>query len=217
MNLPRIVSPQEWQIAHEELLAKEKAMSRALAALAAERRRQPMVAFDKEYVFATPEGGRATLIDMFEGRRQLIIYQFMMEAGADFRCPGCSAVADNIPHNAHLHARDTTFALVSPAPQDQIQEYRQRMGWDLKWYSSLDNDFNEDTGVGSGFGLSVFLRDGDRAFRTYFTTRRGVEILRNDLLLLDLTPLGRQETWEDSPEGRPQTPPYEWWRLHDEY
>jgi predicted dithiol-disulfide oxidoreductase (DUF899 family) len=217
MNLPRIVSPQEWQLAHDELLAKEKAMTRALDALAAERRRQPMVAFDKPYIFETPDGGKANLVDLFEGRRQLIVYHFMMAAGSDHRCPGCSAVADSIPHNGHLNARDTTFALVSPAPQAQIQEYRRRMGWPLTWYSSELNDFTEDCGVGDGFGLSVFLRDGDRAFRSYFTSGRGADNLRNDLVLLDLTPYGRQETWQDSPAGWPQTPPYEWWRLHDEY
>ncbi len=124
---------------------------------------------------------------------------------------------DNVGHLAHLHARDTSFVLVSRAPIDEIEDFRQRMGWAIPWYSIAEGDFNEDFGVTTGFGLNVFLRDGDRVFRTYFTTGRGVEALGSNWTFLDLTPLGRQETWEDSPDGYPQTPPYQWWRLHDEY
>ncbi|MGW3494845.1 DUF899 domain-containing protein [Streptomyces sp. NPDC001020] len=216
MSLPPIVSPQEWQAARDALLAKEKAATRALDALAAERRRLPMVAFEKEYLFDGP-GGKATLLELFEGRRQLIVYHFMMEPGSDHYCKGCSTFTDNIGNLAHLRARDTTMVLASPAPLAQIEAYRTRMGWTLPWYSSQDSDFNADCGLGGGFGLSVFLRDGDRIFRTYFTSSRGVDRLRADFNLLDLTPYGRQETWEDSPEGWPQTAPYQWWRLHDEY
>ncbi|OIJ88410.1 DUF899 domain-containing protein [Streptomyces colonosanans] len=216
MSLPPIVSPQKWQAARGALLVKEKAATRALDALAAERRRLPMVAFEKEYLFDGP-GGKATLLELFEGRRQLIVYHFMMEPGSDHYCKGCSTFTDNIGNLAHLRARDTTMVLASPAPLAQIEAYRTRMGWTLPWYSSQGSDFNADCGLGGGFGLSVFLRDGDRIFRTYFTTSRGVDRLRADFNLLDLTPYGRQETWEDSPEGRPQTAPYQWWRLHDEY
>lgn len=222
MAHPPIVSVEEWQAARDELLAKEKEYTRALDALAAERRRQPMVLFDKEYAFDTAEGQKVGLADLFEGRRQLIVYHFMMEPGSDHRCPGCSGFVDNIGNLAHLHARDTTFALVSPAPQSQLQPYRERMGWTVPWYTAAYDtpnvDFTADCGVGSGFGLSVFLRaNGDNVYRTYFTTARGVDRLRVDFNLLDLTPYGRQETWEDSPDGWPQTPPYQWVRLHDEY
>jgi predicted dithiol-disulfide oxidoreductase (DUF899 family) len=228
MNLPPVVSEAEWQAAHEELLAKEKEATRARDALAAERRRQPMVRIDKDYLFEGPNG-RATLPDLFDGRRQLIVYHFMFGPNQDVGCDGCSMVADQVPHLAHLHARDTSFALVSRAPQAKIEPYRERMGWDLPWYSSFESDFNVDFGLspetpqegvyqdGETFGLSVFLRDGDEVFRTYFTNRRGVEAVGTVWSYLDLTPLGRQEDWEDSPEGYPQGKPYEWWRRHDEY
>jgi predicted dithiol-disulfide oxidoreductase (DUF899 family) len=224
MNLPPVVSPGEWRAAHEKLLAKEKEATRARDALAAERRRQPMVEIDKGYVFDAP-GGQASLLDMFEGRRQLIVYHFMFAPGAPgwptAGCDGCSMFVDQVGHLAHLHARDTSFALVSRAGLDKIEPYRDRMGWGIPWYSSAGNDFNRDLGItsdgGDTFGLSVFLRDGDRVFRTYFTTGRGVEALGSVWTFLDLTPLGRQETWEDTPEGRPQAQPYEWWRRHDEY
>jgi predicted dithiol-disulfide oxidoreductase (DUF899 family) len=227
MKLPPVVSADEWQAAHEQLLAKEKDATRARDALAAERRRQPMVRID-DYVLEGP-AGKARLVDLFEGRRQLIVYHFMFGPNQDVGCDGCSMVVDQIGHLAHLHARDTSFALVSRAPLAKIEPYKERMGWTIPWYSSFESDFNVDLGLspetprpadyqdGETFGLSVFLRDGDEVFRTYFTRLRGVEALGSVWTFLDLTPLGRQETWEDSPEGWPQTPPYEWWRRHDEY
>lgn len=222
--LPRIVSQAEWQAAHETLLAKEKAATRARDALAAERRRQPMVRIDKDYVFEGP-GGRAQLIDLFDGRDQLVLYHFMFAPGVDgwptAGCPGCSFFVDQIGHLAHLHARNTSFVLVSRAPLAHIQHYRQRMGWTVPWVSSDGSDFNADFGLsteaGETFGLSVFLHDGDKVFRTYFTSGRGVEALGSTWTLLDLTPFGRQESWEDSPPGWPQGAPYSWWRRHDEY
>ena len=217
MKLPPIVSAQEWASAREELLVEEKKVTRALDALAARRRRLPVVEFDKQYAFEGADG-RKSLAGLFDGRRQLIVYHFMMEAGSDHRCPGCSAVADSTPHLAHLHARDTTYVMTSPAPVSQFEPYRLRMGWDIPWYSTAGSDFDTDCGIHGGAGLSVFVRsDDDRVFRSYFTAARGTDPLRNDLALLDLTPYGRQETWEDSPEGWPQTPPYQWWRLHDQY
>ena len=183
-----------------------------------------MVEIDKAYVFEGPEG-EATLLDLFEGRRQLILYHFMFAPGVDgwpsAGCDGCSMVVDNVGHLAHLHARDTSFVLVSRAPIANIESYRERMGWTVPWFSSAGSDFNVDFGVstdrGENFGLSVFLRDGEQVYRTYFTSGRGVEALGSVWTFLDLTPLGRQEDWEDTPAGRPQGPPYEWWRRHDEY
>jgi len=219
MNLPRVVSPTEWQVAREELLAKEKEATRARDALAAERRRLPMVRIEKDYVFEGPDG-RAGLTDLFEGRRQLIVYHFMFGPNQDVGCDGCSMVVDNMGHLAHLHARDTSLALVSRAPLAKIEPYRKRMGWTVPWYSSFDSDFNVDFGVspdtpqadkyqdGESFGLSVFLRDGDDVYRTYFTRDRGVEGLTYAYSLLDVTPYGRQEDWEDSPPGWPQRPTY---------
>jgi predicted dithiol-disulfide oxidoreductase (DUF899 family) len=224
MNLPPVVSPAEWQIASEKLLVKEKGATRARDALAAERRRLPMVLIDKDYDFEGPDG-KASLLDLFEGRRQLLLYHFMfapdVEGWPSAGCDGCSMFVDQIGHLAHLHARDTSFVLVSRASLPQIERYKRRMGWHVPWYSSSGSDFNVDFGVtrddGETFGLSVFLRDGERVYRTYFTSGRGVEALGSVWTFLDLTPLGRQETWEDSPAGYPQTPPYEWWRRHDEY
>jgi predicted dithiol-disulfide oxidoreductase (DUF899 family) len=223
-NLPQVVSRHEWQAAREELLVKEKEATRARDALAAERRRLPMVRIEKEYVFEGPEG-KASLLDLFDRRRQLIVYHFMFAPGVEgwpeAGCPGCSLFVDNIGHLAHLHARNTSLVLVSRAPLANIEPYKERMGWSVPWFSSHGSDFNVDFGVttdeGETFGLSVFLRDGDSVFRTYYTDGRGVEALGSNWTFLDLTPLGRQEDWEDSPEGWPQSPPYEWWRRHDEY
>jgi predicted dithiol-disulfide oxidoreductase (DUF899 family) len=222
--LPPVVSEDEWRRAHDALMAKEKAATRAGDALAAERRRQPMVRIEKTYVFEGVKGNHS-LLDLFERRRQLIVYHFMFGPGAhgwpDAGCPGCSMFVDQIGHLAHLNARDVSFALVSMAPLAKIEAYRKRMGWSIPWVSSAASDFNRDFGMTTDqsqkAGLSVFLRDGDRVYRTYFTTERGVEALGSVWTFLDLTPFGRQETWEDSPEGRPQTAPYAWWRRHDEY
>jgi predicted dithiol-disulfide oxidoreductase (DUF899 family) len=224
INLPPVTSQAEWEAARETLLAKEKEATRARDALAAERRGLPMVRIDKNYVFEGPHG-ESSLLDLFEGRRQLIVYHFMfapdVHGWPSAGCEGCSMFVDQIGHLAHFHARDTSFALVSRAPLQNIEPFKQRMGWTIPWYSSAASDFNVDFGVttdrGETFGLSVFVRDGDDVYRTYFTNRRGVEALGSVWTFLDLTPLGRQETWEDSPEGRPQTSPYQWWRLHDEY
>ncbi len=224
MKLPKVVSDADWRVAHEKLLAKEKKATRARDALAAERRKLPMVRIEKPYVFEGPSG-KATLRGLFDGRRQLLLYHFMFAPGVDgwpdAGCPGCSMFVDQIGHLAHIHARDTSFALVSRAPLANIEKYRKRMGWTIPWFSSAGCEFNVDFGVTKGesetFGLSVFLRDGDDVFRSYFTTGRGVEALGSVWTFLDLTPLGRQEEWEDSPEGWPQTPPYAWWRRHDAY
>jgi predicted dithiol-disulfide oxidoreductase (DUF899 family) len=228
MNPPQVVSLPEWEAAREGLLVKEKEATRARDALAAERRRLPMVRVEEDYVLEGPHG-KATLLDLFEVRRQLIVYHFMFGPSANEGCDGCSMVVDNIGHLAHLHARDTSFALVSRAPSAKIEPFKERMGWTIPWYSSFDSGFNVDFGVspesprptehqdGEMFGLSVFLRDGDSIFRTYFTDGRGVEALGSSWTFLELTPLGRQEDWEDSPDGYPQTQRYEWWRLHDEY
>jgi predicted dithiol-disulfide oxidoreductase (DUF899 family) len=228
VDLPDVVSQGEWEAALEKLRAKEKEVTRAHDALAADRRRLPRVLIEKEYVFQGTDG-EATLPDLFEGRRQLLLYHFMFGANQSAGCDGCSMFVDQVGHLAHLHARDTTFALVSRASFDKLEAYRKRMGWEIPWYSSADSDFNVDLGLsppepqpnqyqdGETFGLSALLRDGDDVYRTYFTTARGVEALGGVWTLLDTTPLGRQETWEDSPSGYPQTPSYEWWRRHDEY
>ncbi|HEY5811190.1 MAG TPA: DUF899 domain-containing protein, partial [Terrimicrobiaceae bacterium] len=178
--LPKVVTRDEWLAARNALLAKEKAATRARDALSAERRRLPMVKIEKQYVFESPNG-KATLLDLFEGRRQLILYHFMFEPKWDEGCPGCSMVVDNMGHPAHLHARDTSRVLVSLAPLSKIEPFKKRMGWTTPWFSSFGTDFNSDFGVttseGETFGLSAFLRDGTDVYHTYFTAGRGVEYL----------------------------------------
>jgi predicted dithiol-disulfide oxidoreductase (DUF899 family) len=223
---PKVVSREEWVGAREILLAKEKDLTHARDALVAQRRRLPMVRIEKQYMFAGPSG-KVGLVDLFEGRRQLLLYHFMFAPGVDgwpsAGCPGCSMFTDNIGQftPVHLKARGVSLALVSRAPIANIEAYRKRMSWPHRWVSSADNTFNVDFGVttpkGEFHGLSVFLRDGDDVFRTYFTTARGSEGVGNVWGFLDCTPYGRQELWEDSPPGWPQSPPYQWWRRHDEY
>jgi predicted dithiol-disulfide oxidoreductase (DUF899 family) len=215
MRSANIVSRDEWLKAHEALLAKEKALTRAHDALAAERRRQAWERVARDYVFDAP-GGRLSLADLFDARTQLIVYHHMLKPADADPCPGCCMVADHIGHLAHLHARDTSLVFVSRAPIAEIEAFRKRMGWTMPWFSTVDG-FNADFGVTSGFGLNVFLRRESEIYRTYFTTRRGMETLGTTWTFLDLTPLGRQEDWEDSPEGAPRTARYRWWRLHDEY
>ncbi len=216
MSLPQIVSPAEWETVHAALLTKEKQATRARDALAAERRRLPMTRVDKQYSFDGPDG-EMRLLDLFDGRRQLIVYHHMLKPGDDDPCSGCSMVVDNFCHLAHLHARDTSLVVVSRAPSAEIEAFKKRMGWPVPWFSSAASNFDTDFGVTTGFGLNVFFRNGDEIFRSYFTSDRGVEALGSTWSFLDLTPLGRQEDWEDSPEGWPQTRPHEWWRLHDQY
>jgi predicted dithiol-disulfide oxidoreductase (DUF899 family) len=219
MKTPPIVSQQEWEAARQQLLVKEKELTRARDALAAQRRRMPWMAVEKQYEFDGPRG-KASLLDLFEGRRQLIVYRFFFQPGvANFPetgCVGCSMMADQVAHLAHLNARDTTLAYVSPASQPDIERLKARMGWDVPWYTITDG-FDADFGVDEWHGTNAFIRDGERIFRTYFVNNRGDEALGSTWSYLDLTALGRQEEWEDSPEGYPQTRAYEWWRRHDEY
>jgi predicted dithiol-disulfide oxidoreductase (DUF899 family) len=219
MNMPPIVSPEEWASAREELLVKEKEVTRARDALAAERRRMPRMAVEKDYRFEGPDGP-VSLLDLFDGRRQLIVYRFFYEDGVkgfpEHGCPGCSFLADQVAHLAHLNARDTTLVFVSRAPQENIEQWKARMGWDMPWYTITD-DFDVDFGVGEWHGTNAFIREGDDVFRTYFIDSRGDEHMGSTWSYLDITALGRQEEWEDSPEGYPQTAPYQWWNLHDEY
>jgi predicted dithiol-disulfide oxidoreductase (DUF899 family) len=218
MHAPVIVTADEWEAARERLLVKEKELTRAKDAMAAERRRMPWMAVDKAYEFEGPDGA-ASLLDLFAGRSQLIVYRAFLEPGVhgwpDHACVGCSMVADQVAHVAHLNARDTTLVFASRAPQADIQRVKARMGWEMPWYTMKDG-FDVDFGVDQWHGTNAFIRDGDRVFRTYFINSRGDEALGSTWSYLDMTALGRQETWEDSPEGYPQTPPYEWWGWHDE-
>jgi predicted dithiol-disulfide oxidoreductase (DUF899 family) len=236
--LPPVVSQAEWLVARQELLAKEKDFTRQRDALNAERRRLPMVKIEKAYLFAGSDG-QVSLLDLFEGRRQLILYHFMFDPTWEEGCPSCSFVTDNIGHLAHLHARNTTLALVSRAPLPKLEQYKARMGWTVPWYSSYGSDFNYDFHVTldpkiapvvynyqrldqappdstEGHGLSVFLCEGDSIYHTYSTYARGCEPIVGTYTYLDFTPLGRQEDWEQPP-GRSDSGPMSWLRRHDQY
>lgn len=219
MRTPPVVSKDEWDAAREKLLVKEKEQTRARDALAAERRRMPWMAVQTDYVFEGPNG-KIGLLDLFDGRRQLIVYRAFYEPGVfgwpEHACRGCSLVADQVAHLAHLNARDSTLVFVSRAPQEDIARLKQRMGWEIPWFTLTDR-FDADFGVDEWHGTNVFFRDGERVFRTYFLNNRGDEQMGNTWNYLDITPLGRQELWEDSPEGYPQTPTYKWWNWHDNY
>jgi predicted dithiol-disulfide oxidoreductase (DUF899 family) len=240
---PKVVSRDEWLAARKALLAKEKELTGLRDKLNIERRALPMVQIDKDYVF---EGlaGKASLLELFDGRRQLIVYHFMFSPEWDEGCPSCSFLVDNIGHLVHLHARDTSLALISRAPLAQIEPFKARMGWTIPWYSSFDNDFNYDFHVttdeavapveynyrdkatleqlgqayhveGEQPGLSVFLRDGDHVYHTYSTYGRGMDALVGTYNYLDLTPFGRQEGWGGMPDLDGQGK--FWERHHDRY
>ncbi|MEK6252279.1 MAG: DUF899 domain-containing protein [Actinomycetota bacterium] len=246
MSLPQVVSREEWLVARKELLAKEKEVTRTRDALNADRRRLPMVEIDKEYVFEGRDG-EASLLDLFEGRRQLIVDHFMFDPIWDDGCPSCSGRVDQYGNLAHLHARDTTMAAVSRAPLAKIEPFKARMGWTFPWYSSFGSDFNYDFHVtldeavapieynyrdkeeleqagshdpkGELHGTSVFLREGDSVFHTYSTYGRGTEQVGGTHYYLDMTALGRQEEWEE-PAGRATGVPSagdSGVRYHDDY
>ena len=216
---PKIVSQEEWLAARERLLASEKQLTHQRDALAAERRRMPWMAVEKQYEFDGPNG-KTSLLDLFEGRRQLIVYRAFFEPGVfgwpDHACRGCSLGADQVSNLAHLNARDTTLVFASRAPQPDIERLKTRMDWKMPWYTITDS-FDADFGVDLWHGHNVFLREGDKIFRTYFINSRGDEAMGSVWSYLDMTALGRQENWEDSPEGYPQTEPYKWWNWHDQY
>jgi len=226
MNPPPVVPAAEWEAARQQLLVKEKALTRARDAMAAERRRMPWMAVEKDYRFEGPDGS-LSLVDLFHGRRQLIVYRAFYgpevttyaKGGSypDRACVGCSFVADQVAHPEHLNARDTTLVFVSRAPQDEIHGLKERHGWEhIPWYTIID-EFDKDFGVDQWHGHNAFVRDSDRIWRTYFIDSRGDEAMGTTWSYLDMTALGRQEEWEDSPEGYPQTAPYKWWNYHDAY
>jgi predicted dithiol-disulfide oxidoreductase (DUF899 family) len=245
MDDPRVVAPDEWLDARKALLAKEKELTRHRDEVNAARRRLPMVEITKDYAFVTPTGS-ASLPALFDGRSQLLIYHFMWRYDLNAGCPSCSFLADNIGHLSHLHARDTSLALVSRAPIADIERFKERMGWTVPWYSSLDSDFNYDFHVtidpdvapveynyrtqseleadnvawagwtGEQPGTSAFLRHGERVFHTYSSYARGNDLLIGTYNWLDLTARGRQEDWEE-PKGRSDVAFMEWLRHHDRY
>ena len=220
INRPKVVSPKEWEAARQKLLVKEKELTRARDALAAERRRMPWLAVEKDYTFDGPKG-KVSLLDLFDGRRQLIIYRAFFEpcvnGWPEHACIGCSMMADHVCNLVHLNTRETTLVFASRAPQTEIKRLKAQMGWEHIPWCTITDDFDKDFGVDEWHGHNAFIREGERVYRTYFINSRGDEAIGTTWSYLDMTALGRQEEWEDSPEGYPQTPPYEWWKWHDEY
>lgn len=219
---PPIVSADEWRAALADLTPQEEAAAAALDRLAAARRRLPMVAVDGDYRFDGPEG-QLSLLELFEGRHQLILYRFFFEEGVDgwpeAGCAGCSSWADGVADPRLLHARDITVAMASPAPQPQLQAYARRMGWsDLPWYTIGTDTFTRDFGATEWFALNVLLRDGDRVYRTYYLQNGPlVSSIGSVASLAALTPYGGQMEGEDVPDGWPQAPMSYWMRRHDEF
>lgn len=233
---PKIVSREDWLTERKILLSDEKALTKQRDCVNAKRRRLPMVKIDKEYVFES-SNGKTTLLNLFEERRQLIVYHFMFDPSWEKGCRGCTGFVNALGDLSMLNARDTTFALISRAPLEKLQRYKASQGWTLPWVSSFGSDFNYDFHVtldesvapieynyrsekelerteeghfmkGESHGLSVFFRLDNDVFHTYSTYARGVERLTDSYSLLDVTPYGRQEDFEDSPPGWPQKPTY---------
>jgi predicted dithiol-disulfide oxidoreductase (DUF899 family) len=219
MKTPPVVSQEEWEAARRQLLVKEEELTRARDALAALRRRMPWMAVEKRYEFDGATG-KVSLLDLFGGRRQLIVYRAFFEPGVfgwpEHACRGCSLAADQVAHLAHLNARDTTLVYASRAPQADIARLKARMGWKMPWYTITDS-FDSDFGVDQWYGYNAFIRDGDKTFRTCFINGRAAEVMGTTWSYLDMSALGRQEAWEDSPEGYPQDPPHSWLNWHDNY
>jgi predicted dithiol-disulfide oxidoreductase (DUF899 family) len=233
---PRVVSRETWLEARKSLLADEKALTKQHDAVNAARRRLPMVKVEKTYTFEGPEGKRA-LLDLFDGRRQLVVYHFMFDPAWENGCPGCTGLVNALGDLSLLAQRDTSFALISRAPLAKLERYKAAKGWHWPWYSSFGSDFNYDFHVtfdeskapvmhnyndkaelerrgearfakGESHGMSAFFRIDDDVFHTYSTFARGCESLTDSFSLLDITAYGRQEEFEDSPAGWPQRPTY---------
>jgi predicted dithiol-disulfide oxidoreductase (DUF899 family) len=242
MDDPQVVTRDEWLVARKQLLALEKELTHHRDPVNAERRRLPMVEIDKDYLFESKDG-KASLSDLFEGRSQLVVYHFMWRWDLDAGCPSCSFLVDNIGDLSHLHARDTSLAVVTRGPLANMEAFRQRMGWTMPWYSSFGSDFNYDFHVtldesavpveynyrsaaelgpdwdgwsGEQPGTSAFLRHGNRVFHTYSSYARGGDLLLGTYNWLDLTARGRQEDGEE-PSGRSDGPFMSWLRHHDRY
>ena len=211
IGVPPVVDQQSWEAAVGELRVREKAATRELDAIAAARRRLPMVELP-EYVLDSADGP-VRLVDVFEGRRQLIVYHHMWFDGEEWQCPGCTGFTSQFTRLEFLDNYDARFVIVTPGPIDDALAYRERVGNKMTWYSTANSPFGADMDApaGAGFQVNVFLRVGEKVYRTYNTQGRGTEQLSHTFPLIDLLPYGRQEEWQDSPADWPQSPTYTRW------
>ncbi|WP_127473137.1 DUF899 domain-containing protein [Microbacterium sulfonylureivorans] len=209
--LPQVVDAETWRRELDALRVREKAATRELDAVAAQRRRLPMVALP-DYTLVG-EDGPVRLADVFEGRSQLIVYNHMWFAGKEWHCPGCTGLTSQFTRLEFLEPYDARFVIVTQGPIDEALAYRERTGNRMEWYSTSESPFGADMDAppGGGFAVNVFLRDGDTVYRTWHTTGRGTEQLAHTFGLVDVLPYGRQEAWQDSPEGWPQDEPGAGW------
>lgn len=214
--LPPVVDATEWRRELDALRAREKAATRELDAIAAQRRRLPMVALP-DYTLVGKDGP-VRLADVFQGRTQLITYHHMWFEGKQWQCPGCTSYTSQFTRLDFLEPYDARFVIVTQGPIDEALEYKERTGNRMEWYSTADSPFGEemDAPKGGGFAVNVFLRDGDTVYRTWHTTGRGTEQISHTFPLIDLLPYGRREVWQDSPEGWPQSDTFDGWlSSHD--
>ena len=214
--LPPVVDRQTWQAALDDLRVREKAATRELDAIAAQRRRLPMVELPAHTLIGP--AGPVRLVDVFDGRSQLIVYNHMWDDGAEWQCGGCTGFTSQFTRLAGLEKFDARFVIVTQGPIDEALAYRRKVGNTMTWYSTADSTFGSDVGAPphGGFAVNVFLRDGDTVYRTWHTDSRGTEQLSHLFGLVDLLPYGRQEEWQDSPEGWPQSPTYSRWASSQE-
>lgn len=220
--LPAIVDTATWQRELDALRVREKAATRELDAIAAQRRRLPAVAMP-DYTLDGPTGP-VHLADVFDGRRQLIVYNHMWSAGETWQCGGCTSLTAQFVRLDFLEPYDARFVIVTQGPIDEALAYKQRVGNRMDWYSTANSPFGTDVGApaGGGFGVNVFVRGDDgTVYRTWHTNGRGTEQLSHTFPLVDVLPFGRQEEWQDVPDGWPQGPTYTGWldseRIADLY
>jgi predicted dithiol-disulfide oxidoreductase (DUF899 family) len=211
MAMPPVVEQDTWRTELAELRAREKAATRELDAIAAQRRRLPMVALP-DYTLVGAEGP-VRLVDVFDAKSQLITYHHMWFPDEEWQCGGCTSFTSSFTRLGFLENYDARFVIITPGPIEQGLAYAERVGNTMTWYSTADSPFGADVDapLDGGFGLNVFLRDGDTVYRTWHTSGRGVEQLTYTFALADVLPYGRREEWQDSPEGWPRVPTYSPW------
>ncbi|MFE9785095.1 DUF899 family protein [Nocardia salmonicida] len=210
--LPTIVDHDAWQAELDQLRIREKAATRELDAVAAQRRRMPAVRLP-DYTLKAEDGSEVSLAEVFDGHSQLITYHHMWTLGNTWQCPGCTGLTAQYARLDFLDGYDARFVIVTQGPMDEVLTYKKRVGNAMTWYSTADSPFGADMGAGpdAGFAVNTFLRDGDTVYRSWHTDGRGTEQLAYSFGLIDALPYGRHEEWQDSPEGWPQSPTYSRW------